>query len=182
MKRNLILGTVFSAALAVGASAQTPALQASQDPQQQPQQKESQQRQQVTVTGCLQSAEMAGAAGTTGTGTAGTSGQTSRSEFMLTNAKITSGAAGTTGTTGTTGTASMNKFKLTGGNQQDLKQYLNSQVEIRGTLQKSASERGSAGTGTGYGATGQKKMDEDVQTIRITSVKQTAKTCTSSDR
>lgn len=135
------------------------------------------------MTGCLQNADMAGGgtAGTTGTGTAGTSGQ-ARAEFMLTNAKVTSGGSGTAGTTGTgaTGTAgamsSNTKFKLTGGNQQELREYLNSQVEIRGTLQKESPSSGAA-AGTGTGATGQKKMDDDVQTIRVTSVKQVAKTC-----
>lgn len=190
MKRNLILGTIFSAALAVGASAQTTGSQAGQ----QNPQKQSQQNQQVTVTGCLQNADMAGGgtAGTTGTGTAGTTGQARTSgaaEFMLTHAKMTSGGTGTAGTsgTGTTGTAgamtsSNTKFKLTGGNQQELREYLNSQVEIHGMLHRDASDRSSAaaGSATGTGATGQKKMeDENVQTIRVTSVKQVAKTCTS---
>ena len=190
MNRNLVLGTVFSAAFAVGVSAQATG---AQEPQQQSSQK---QNQQVTVTGCLQDADMAGGgtAGTTGTGTAGTTGQTrsSSAEFMLTNAKITSGGSGTagttgTGTTGTTGAmSSMNKFKLTGGNQQELKEYVNSQVEIRGTLQRDADRSSGAATGTGTGtgsmAQTQKKEDDNVQTIRVTSVKQVAKTCTGADR
>lgn len=192
MKRNLFLGTLFSAALAVGVSAQTGS-QAGQ----QGSQKQSQQNMQVTVTGCLHSADMAGggAAGTTGTGTAGTTGQSrssSSAEFMLTNAKITSGGSGMagttgTGTTGTTGATagSMGKFKLTGGNQQELREYVNSQVEIHGTLQHQAANPSGAAAGTGTGSTGQtqKKMeDESVQTIRVTSAKQVSKTCTGADR
>ena len=102
------------------------------------------------------------------------------------NARVTGGSTGTAGTSGTATTgaagASMNnKFLLMGGNQQDLEQYLNSEVEIRGTLQKqSASNRtGATGTGTGSMASGQSKTHENVPSIRVTSVKQTAKTCTS---
>ncbi len=185
MKRNLVLGTVFSAALAVGVSAQTTGAQTGQ-------QSSEQKNQQVTVTGCLENADMAGgAAGTTGTGTTGTTGQSrssSSAEFMLTHAKITSGGTGTagttgTGTTGTTGAmSSMNKFKLMGGNQQELREYLNSQVEIRGTLQREMDRSSGAATGTAQSQTQRKSEDENVQTIRVTSVKQVSKTCTGADR
>lgn len=180
MKRHMILGTVFSAALAVGVSAQSTGAQSGQ----QSSQKQSQ-SQQVTVTGCLKDADMAG--GTAGTsGTTGQATKPSRSEakFMLTDARVTSGSTGTAGTSGTgrtgaAGTSMDNKFLLMGGNQQDLKQYLNSEVEIRGTLQKqgASSRTGATGTGTGM-ASGQSKA-ENVPSIRVTSVKQTAKTCTS---
>lgn len=187
MTRNVIFGTMFSAALAVGVAAQT----GSQDPQSQrerQQQQPSQQGQQITVQGCLQSADIAGgAAGTSGTGTTGTQQQQqqrSGAQFMLTNAKVTSGGPGTSGTTGTTGTTpsiSDTKFMLTGGNQQELRQYVNSQVEIRGTLQKSSAPGGGTGTGTGsgYGTGSQKEQTgvSDVKTVRVTSVKQISPNC-----
>ena len=184
MKRHMILGTVFSAALAVGVSAQSTGAQSTQPSSQ----KQSQQNQQVTVTGCLKDADMAGGgtAGTSGTTGQATKSSSSEAKFMLTDARVTGGSTGTAGTSGTATTgaagASMNnKFLLMGGNQQDLEQYLNSEVEIRGTLQKqSASNRtGATGAGTGSMASGQSKTHENVPSIRVTSVKQTAKTCTS---
>jgi hypothetical protein len=203
MKGNILFGTVFSAALAVSVAAQgTAGSQADQ---------KSSTSKQVTVTGCLQNADTAGGtAGTSGTGTAGSAASGSqasgsaRAQFMLTNAKLTSGGAGaTSGTAGTgtgTGTAgsatatAANKFLLTGGNQQELKKYLNSEVEIRGTLQpRSGADRSGAGTGTATGtgtgtgsgtgtgtgsATGQSHSQADAQMLRVTSVKQTSPTCT----
>lgn len=184
MKGNVFFGTVFSAALAMSvAAAQTTGSQT--DPQSQQKEQQSQQGQQVTVVGCLQSADIAGgAAGTTGTGTTGTAGQqTSRAQFMLTHAKITSGGMGTTGTggtgtSGTTGTSKADtKFLLMGGNQQELRQYVNSQVEIRGTWHESGAAGGGAGTGYGTG-TEKSSTSSDMKTLRVTSVKQISPTCT----
>jgi hypothetical protein len=95
------------------------------------------------------------------------------------------------------------KFLLTGGDQQDLRRYVNSEVEVRGTLAKSSSSpygSGSAagtssstgsstGTGSGSGtSTGSgsssgmgssSSMSGDHQTLRITSVRQVSSSCTS---
>jgi hypothetical protein len=195
MKGNIVLGTLFSAALAVSVAAQGTATGTQADQQSS---KNQAQRNQVTVTGCLQNADMAGGtAGTTGTGATGATGAqksgSARSEqFMLTNARITSG--GTAGTTGAgTGTGAGatstspadNRFILTGGNQSELKKYLNSEVEIRGTLQPRSDRGAAAGTGTGTGtgtgaATSSAQKDEraNAQMLRVTSVKQTSPTCT----
>lgn len=200
MTRNVVFGTVFSAALAVGVAAQTTGSQ-----QTDPQSQQSQQGQQVTVQGCLQSADIAGGtAGTSGTGTSGTTGSQqsgSGAQFMLTNAKVTSGGTGGTGTSGTSGTGtsgtsgtsssmSDTKFKLTGGNQQELRQYVNSQVEIRGTLRQGGASSGGtgtsgSGTGSGYGTGSQQKEQSgmsDVKTLRVTSVKQISPNCSGGDR
>ena len=61
MKRNVVFGTIFSAALAVGVGAQS----GSTGSATQGSQSQNQQGQTVTVTGCLQNADMAG--GSTGT-------------------------------------------------------------------------------------------------------------------
>ena len=198
MTRKAFLGAVFSAAFAVSVAAQTGSQPGAQKDQQ-----SSKDQQQVTVTGCLANADVAGgAAGTTGTGTPATAGQATGSaraegQFVLNNARITDrGTAGTSGTAGAgaagsaaAGATSNEKFLLVGGNQQELKKYLNSQVEIRGTLQpRSSSDRGAAagtgaaGTGTGS-ATGQASRQSqsemaNVQRLRVTSVKQTSPTCT----
>jgi hypothetical protein len=201
MKRNIFFGTLFSAALAVGVAAQGTATGSQQSSAQ------NQRNQQVTVTGCLKTADSAGAtAGTTGTGTAGSqAGSTARggAQFMLTDAKITSRGSGaaTSGTSGTgtgtgaagagasaTGASENNRFLLTGGDQQDLKKYLNSEVEIRGTLQGSnrsgAGTGAAAGTGTGTGTgTGaatsgtRAQNDQNAQMLRVTSVTQKSATC-----
>lgn len=208
MKRNLLFGTVFSAALAVGVAAQGGSTGTTSGGQTGMQN----QQNQVTVTGCLQNADMAGGtAGTSGSGTSGstTSGsQTSASssaQFMLTNAKMaktgasasgtsSSGTSGTSGTTsatsGTSGATSSNRFLLVGGTQQNLKQYLNSEVEVRGRLdqEKGGMSSGSAssgttssGTGSAAGsATGQSTSSQqsDAQKLHVTSVRQIASTCT----
>lgn len=168
MKRHVLVGTVLSAALAVGLGAQTGST-GSQTPAKQGQ--PSQNQQQVTVTGCLMEGAgmMAAASGATGSGTAtgtatstGTSGTQTRSgstdaKFNLTNAQITpanktattgTGTAGT-GTSGTTGTTSDTKVQLVGGDTQDLQRYVNSQVEVSGVLITNQSDRSRAGAGTG---------------------------------
>ncbi|HVJ26893.1 MAG TPA: hypothetical protein VM493_05095 [Vicinamibacterales bacterium] len=100
-----------------------------------------------------------------------------------------------------------NRFMLTGGDQADLKKYINSQVEIRGTLHggnrmgsgTGASATGSgtgsgSGTGTGSGSgsgtgsgssasgTGSQSGMQAAPTLRVTSVKQIAPSCSSENR
>jgi hypothetical protein len=208
MKRNLLFGTVLSAALAAGVAAQGGSTATGQSSS-----KTQDQQNQVTVTGCLQNADMAGAgaAGTAGStsGSAGTSGAAGQStasggaQFMLTNATMaktsasgtsgtatsgtgTSGTASGTSTSGTSGAAGANRFLLVGGNQQNLKQYLNSQVEVQGRLDQSKGAAGAGSTATGTGSTtsgsataGQSSgRMADVQRLQVTSVRQIATTCT----
>ena len=158
MKRKMFLATAFSAALAVGVAAQTP-------PQTPPQTGERSQAQ-VTVTGCLAQAPSSatGTTGTTGTATAG-------SEFILKNA--TMGTMGTSpsttaGTSGAAASATGKSFKLVGGSPSDLKDNVDTKVEIRGTIEKpSTTAPPAAGTAT----------DKDVQTLRVTSIKKIADSC-----
>lgn len=162
MKSKIVLGSVFSAVMAVGVSAQTtPPQTGSQD---------SQSNRQVTFTGCLQSAEAtraSGASGTTGssssgTGTTGAGAASAGSAFVLMNAKMGSGsgtASSGSGSTGSTASgssspsssAAMARIKLEG-SQSDLQKYANSQVEVRGTLDSKMS--GSSGSTTGSAAAG----------------------------
>ncbi|HVL69511.1 MAG TPA: hypothetical protein VM364_19795 [Vicinamibacterales bacterium] len=228
MKRNVLFGTIFSAALAVGLSAQTGS---GAQTGQQGSRNQNQGTQQVTVTGCLQDHNMtAGTSGTatgTTTGTSGTQanrGENRGAQFVLTNAEMTAGGAqagrttggttgtggtgtsgtGTSGTSGTTaGAAGMetnNRFLLVGGNQQELRRYLNSRVEVRGRLDnenKGASNRttgGGTATGTGQTGsgqtgstaqgtrTGQDRMDDDTKRLRVTSVRQLAANCNDDKR
>ena len=159
MKREMFFSTVFSAALAVGVAAQTPPSTA---------QTPSQDRQ-VTVTGCLAQAPSSSATGTSGT--AGTSA--SASQYILKDATIGTGAASSTGTSGTP-SAMGKSYKLVGGSADDFKSNVNAKVEIKGTLQP-ASGAPSSGTATAPPASSQ--SDKDLATLRVTSVRKIADTC-----
>jgi hypothetical protein len=174
-------------------------------------------RQQAGQTGSqsqyvLTNASMAsGATGTgatgTGTGTSGTGATTGAGTG--TGAGSTAGSATAGSTQGSAG--AMTSFRLQGGDSSDLQKYVNSRVEVTGTLQ-SATDRGSAtgsgatgsptgstagsATGTGTGSTGSatgtgaatgstasgatagaSASDRNVQTLRVTSVRQVAGSC-----
>lgn len=163
MKRQMFFATAFSAALAVGAAAQTGT---ATPPQQDTK------SQQVTITGCLERSA-AGTAGTSGTAT-GTAA--AGAGFILSNASAGSGSSAS-GTSGTAGTPSSpgSKYKLMGGDQEDLTKYVNSKVEIRGTLDRS-SAGAAAGAAAGTAASGQ-SSDANLPTLRVTSVKQVAASC-----
>ena len=103
MKSKIVLGSVFSAVMAMGVSAQTtPPQTGSQD---------SQSNRQVTFTGCLQSADATrtsgagGAAGSSssGTGTTGAGAASAGGAFVLMNAKMGGGSATPSSGTGSTG-------------------------------------------------------------------------------
>ena len=170
MKRQMFFATAFAAALAVGAAAQTGTGTAT-SPQ------TGQDKQPVTITGCLQQASAA-------TGTTGTTGTaSSEPKFILTDAvkgsSSASGAAAGTGTAGTSSASMDNKFKLIGGDEDDLKKYVNTKVEIRGTLEKSSMPSSGAATGTGTGAAGSRPQsgDQNLPGLRVTSVRQVAQSC-----
>ena len=90
-----------------------------------------------------------------------------------------SGAAAGTGTAGTSSASMDNKFKLIGGDEDDLKKYVNTKVEIRGTLEKSSMPSSGAATGTGTGAAGSRPQsgDQNLPGLRVTSVRQVAQSC-----
>ena len=169
MKRQMFFATAFSAALAVGVAAQTGTGTGAQTGAQ-----ETQKAQQVTMTGCLQKATP-GTAGTSGTAEPGATASKS-DQFILANA--TPASASTSGTAGTTGTppsgapsSSMgNKYRLIGGDDEDLQKYMNSKVEIRGTIDRSSS------TGATGARPGQSDTDK-LPALRVTSVRQLEKTC-----
>lgn len=206
MKRQVFFGLVFSAALAVGAGAQTGSTGAQTGTPQGPR-TGTPSGHEVTVTGCLQTADMAGGSakpgntgagpattGTTGTGAAGagasTPGATGSAEaggaqYVLTNAQMSSASgagsssstapgasgstagatgsstagtgatgspatgAGATGTSGAYGSSMGSRFMLVGGSQSDLRQYVNSRVEVRGTTDHQATSSGMGAPGAG---------------------------------
>lgn len=189
MKRQYLFGTMMAITLAftaAGASAlQDPTTQSAKD------------EKTVTVTGCL----MPGAQPATPSGTAGTTGTTgtssaSASNFILTNAKMDSSSASTTtGTSGSTvpsttsgtassaGSAASKSFTLLGGDQSDLQKFVNSKVEIRGTIDRSAAGAygGSTATGTtppsSNPSTASGMAASPAQQLRVTSVRQVSESC-----
>lgn len=193
MKRQIFFGTLLSTALAVGVGAQQTPPSSSSTPGQ-----SDRSGQTVTVTGCLQSGS--GASGSTAsspTGApAGQAGATSSSsgQYILANATMGSGssATGTTGATpsagaatpsaGASSSASTGKsYKLVGGDSEDLKKYVNSKVEVTGTLDSKSSSSGAGSTGTtgsaGAGASSS-SMAGSMPSLKVTSVRQVSGSCT----
>ena len=149
----------------------------------------------VVVVGCLASGAQSssGAVGTSGTAGAAMPGAAaSASSFILVNATMGSGASttpdtppatppstppsaypGTAGTSGAAASGAGSSFVLTGGDSTELQKYLNSKVEIRGTLdtKRSAPDSPSAST------TGTAASSAPAQHLRVTSVKQIAESC-----
>ncbi len=170
MRREFMFGTIIAAALAVSVGAQQPSQDRSPSGPSG--------GRTVTVTGCLTSAGAPGAA-EPGAAPSAQPGAGAQSGFILTNGTMGSGSSGT-GTSGTapgspsagaattpgatmgsTDPATARSFRLSGGGQ-GLQQYMNSRVEVIGTLQSTGSstsgstgrtgspaEAGTSGTATG---------------------------------
>ena len=157
MKRQMFLATAFSAAFAISAAAQNPPTTAQTPPSQD-------KAQQVTLTGCLTQASPSA------TGTSGTAGTSATPQFVLTNATPGSGAPSATGTSGAAAAGAGKSFKLMGSSS-DLKDHINAKVEVKGTIEK-ASAYPSGGAAAGTSAS-----DKDMQTLRVTSVRKIADSC-----
>ena len=170
MRRHLMFGTVFSAALAVAASAQTPAEQAGSAAK-------SDSAQTITVSGCLRSAD-AKATGTSGSaaGAPSTSSSSNRAGgFILTDVSPsgTEAAAATpptgtpTGTAGAAGSSSEKKgYRLTGSSS-ELSSLVGKRVEVTGSLSGSA-----AGAAPSSPAAGSMSSSQNMPQFRVTSVKE----------
>jgi hypothetical protein len=181
MTPGIMIGTLLSTALTVGAVAQSTGGQT-------PSQPGSFEALQVTVTGCLQSVEAAASGASRGGG----------GGFVLTNAKMGTGAKSDAAGASSAGPAlsgskeSMTRFKLEG-SASDLQKYADSLVEIMGKLDKNPSAPSAAGTattgatgtagptGSGSAATGNAAGSQTaLPTIRVSSVRQVSPNCTGS--
>lgn len=186
MKRQLMFGTMLAAVMAVGVGAQQPGQPGSAG--QAGQSSSDQSSKSVTVTGCLQASPSSGAA----PGDTTSRQSASQAQYVLTNASTASGTSGSstgtagTGTSGATAGSTRSSagaektFRLQGGNSSDLQKYVNSKVEVTGTL-ASGTERGTTGGATGS-ATGSPSSSATAgmsggQTLRVTSVRQVAESC-----
>ena len=214
MKRQIFFGTMLAAALGIGVGAQAPQAGQAGQPATPAQERGGKE---VTVTGCLQAASStATAQPPAGDTTARQPTGSQSSQFILTSASTTSGSTGSgaagagTGTAGTpkpsasatTGSAGVKStYRLTGDETANLQQYVNSRVEVVGTVQEndrtgsasgSAAGTGATGsaTGTGTGAAtgtgstassgsmaGGARADRNAPALQVTSVRQVSPSC-----
>jgi hypothetical protein len=148
----------------------------------------------VTVTGCLQKGDQSGSSTAATTGSSSTKG----SEFILANAKMGSGTGSTSGTTGTTGgttaggtttggattgsessRTSGNKYELEGSESQ-LSPHVGHEIEVTGTIDRSASSSGSSTPSTTGGTTSSTSRTGSMganQLLKVTSVRMISSTC-----
>ena len=181
MKRHLMLGTVFSAALAIGLSAQTPSPSpTSQSPTSQTptsqsptSQDRSSSAQTITVTGCLK-ADTSSPSSTPGA--AGAPASSASAGYILeASGSGSASAANPTekpSPTATSGMSSNTTYKLTGSSS-DLATMVGKKVEVKGMVQKSASS-GAAGAESRPGASSDSSKH---QQLRVTSVKEVSGSC-----
>ena len=177
MRRHLMFGTVFSAALAVAASAQTPAEQAGAA--------KSDSAQTITVSGCLRSAD-AKATGTAGSATAAPSTPSSSNRaggFILTDispsgTEAAAGAAAPATPTGTAGAGSSSEkkgYRLTGSSS-ELSSLVGKRVEVTGSLSNSSAAGAMAGSpaapGAAAGGSMSSSSSQNLPQFRVTSVKE----------
>ena len=140
-------------------------------------------KEKVTVTGCLQQATGSSSSSSAPT-SAGTS--SSSSEFMLTNATMSSGKSSTsTSSTGTTGSATSSTAGTSGstgtsymldGSSSELRPHLNHEIEITGELKAKTSESSTSTSSPTTSSTSSSTMSH--QTIKVDSVRMVASSCT----
>ena len=167
MKRHLMLGTVFSAALAVGVFAQ--------EAQSPTAQQDKGSNQTITVTGCLK-ADSASPSATPGApGAPGAPASSASAGFILEeSASAAASPASPTekpSPTATSGTS--NTYKLTGSSS-DLATLVGKKVEVKGTVQNRA---GSAAGGAPESRPGSMSDAAKTKNLRVTSVKEVSGSC-----
>jgi hypothetical protein len=182
MKRHLMLGTVFSAALAVGAAAQSQP--PSQSPPSQPPTSQSPTSQSptsqdtsrssgtITVTGCLKADTSSPSAAP---GAAGAPASSASAGYILEASGSSSASTSPTekpSPTATSGSSSSTTYKLSGGSS-DLASLVGKKVEVKGTVQNRA---GSAAGGGAESRPGSSDMGKQQQ-LRVSSVKEVSGSC-----
>jgi len=179
MRRHFMLGTVFSAALAVGAFAQSEG----QSPTgQQDANRSSNAAQTITVTGCLKaddsgaSATSPGAPGAPANPTAGAASTSYILAEMSTSGAAANPASPTESPSPTATSGSSGKtYKLTG-SASDFASLVGKKVEVKGTVQKPA---GSASANAPESRPGSAMGDTSKAQLRVTSIKEVPGSCSS---
>jgi len=203
MDKKVWIGACVAVALAgATVAAQTPSSATSQ---------QSSSDRPITVTGCLQKGDQSSSSATTGT-----TGSSSSAQFILANAKMSSGSSGSGSTAGTTGTAAGGttaggttaggattgsesgrmggRSYILDASPSELQNHVGHQIEVTGTIDRSASSSygnppstaggttagGTTAGGTTTGAAGSTGARSGAnQHLKVTSVKMVSSTCTS---
>jgi hypothetical protein len=174
MRRRILISAMVSAALATGVNAQTTQAPGTKS-------KEPASGSEVRMTGCLRSVDGSRDPKSSGTTTAAA---TPRSLYTLTDATTTS-------ETTPSDRKAAASYQLLAGNQDDFGKYVNSKVEVLGTLSTSSNSgpavpstgatsgsTGTAGaTGSGATATRETGTTSTLPTLRVRSVRQLASSC-----
>jgi len=198
-----MLGTVFSAALAVAVSAQS-AGQTPDSEQNKSRDTRSQAAQTVTVTGCLKAANAAGGS-EAGAPTPGTPNQrASGSGYILTDATSSTGTAGATpgtptagnptATSGATSATTATSYRLSGSSS-EFTSLVGKRVEVKGSVQNrsgsssgsmtgespssTTNPTGSTAGGSQSSRTGSMSGMGNMPQLRVTSVKEVPGSCSS---
>jgi hypothetical protein len=196
MKRNFLVGSVLCVAVTAGAAAQSSAPSG-----QTPDQGQNTRNQTMTLTGCLQGA--GSAASITGTSGSATKAPSKADAFILANATAAANDGPTTGgavtspdsrpaaSIGTTpsattpagspsaSTADAAQYKLSGGDKDQLRRYVDSKVEITGKFEGPAEARTTtADASPSAVSTGTRTPEPKTwQTLHVDSVHQLAPSC-----
>jgi hypothetical protein len=188
MKRQIIFGTMLSAALAVGVAAQQPPSAPGQPPSTpstSSSQSQSDSAKTVTMTGCLQAASSSGGGAAAQPGAPGApgagAGASQAKSFILASASPAGSASKEPGapgapaaTAGTSGSGST--YRLTGGDDQNLEKYIGQRVEVTGRLsgRSAGSSSGAGAPGAGAGASG---SSQSGPALSVSSVRSTGESC-----
>jgi hypothetical protein len=173
MRRHFMLGTVFSAALAVGAFAQSEG----QSPTgQQDANRSSNAAQAITVTGCLK-ADDSGASATSPGAPANPTASSASTSYILTEMPTSAAANPASPTESPSPTATSGSsgktYKLTG-SASDFASLVGKKVEVKGTVQNRA---GSASADAPESRPGSAMGDTSKAQLRVTSIKEVSGSC-----
>jgi hypothetical protein len=174
MRRHFMLGTVFSAALAVGAFAQSEG----QSPTgQQDANRSSNAAQAITVTGCLKADDSGASATSPGApgAPANPTASSAPTSYILTEMSTSGAAASPTESPSPTATSgsSGKTYKLTG-SASDFASLVGKKVEVKGTVQDRA---GSASANAPESRPGSAMGDSSKAQLRVTSIKEVSGSC-----
>ncbi|HEX2343588.1 MAG TPA: hypothetical protein VHI98_24170 [Vicinamibacterales bacterium] len=183
MNTRFVWSTGTAAVLALGltAQAQTPPPPSQPDRPKDTMYQSDDRQKEITLTGCVQKADMTSSSPSGSTSPGGTPSTSAPSgsddaKYILTSASMSSGTSGATGTTGSTAgstgsSASGTTYKLKG-EEEDLAKFVGQRVEVRGRLDDKMS-----GSSTGSTASGSSASGSADKVLKVSSVRQMSGSC-----
>jgi hypothetical protein len=180
MNTRFVWSTTTAAVLALGltAQAQTPP-PPSQPDRPRDTMAQSDTQKEITLTGCVQKADMTSSSpsgSTTPSGAPSARSGSDDAKYIL--ASATMGAASATGTTGSTpgataGTAGTGMSYKLKGEEDDLAKFVGQRVEVRGRLE----DKMGSSSGTAAGTAGSSASSRDDKVVKVSSVRATSGSC-----